>query len=173
MGQVDISIADQVLRYISDDHNLSFSVSTALNGAGEQENSGCTPRGQHRIRAIIGEGLPANTVFIGRRPTGEIYDQALANAFPNRDWVLTRILWLQGMELGKNRLGKVDSMRRYIYIHGTPDTEPMGIPKSHGCIRMRNSDLITLTSLVEPNTPVWIQEASFQGEAGGSKESDF
>lgn len=132
-------------------------VSTALNGVGEQNGSGQTPRGWHQIRACIGDGMPINTVFRGRRPTGEIYSEDLAKSAPQRDWILSRILWLSGLEPGKNRLGNVDSMRRFIYIHGTPDTEPMGTPLSHGCIRMRNDAVIELFSLVKPGLPVLIE----------------
>lgn len=135
---------------------FSASVSTALNGVGEHIGSNQTPRGWHQVRACIGEGLPINTVFRGRRPTGEIYSDALAEQHPDRDWILTRILWLSGLEPGKNRFGEVDSMRRYIYIHGTPDNEPMGLARSHGCIRMRNTMIITLFSLVKPGLPVFI-----------------
>ena len=127
---------------------LSYPVSTALNGPGEQEGSGCTPRGRHFVRAKIGAGLPLNAVFRGRRFTGEIYSPQLAQAHPGRDWILSRILWLCGREPGVNRLGSVDTMRRYIYIHGTPDTEPMGVPLSHGCIRMRNNDVQDLFARV-------------------------
>ena len=136
----------------------SYSISTALNGVGEQKNSGQTPRGQHYIRAKIGGDLPENSVLVGRRFTGEIYSSALALQYPGRDWILTRILWLSGCEPGRNRLGSVDTMQRYIYIHGTPDTESMGVPLSHGCIRMRNSDLIELFDLVAVGTPVEINE---------------
>jgi len=156
---VHVSIAAQTLSIKDAGRVLhTFSVSTALNGVGEQENSGCTPRGLHRIRAMIGDGQPINAVFVGRRPTGEVYSASLAEAYPNRDWILTRILWLCGEEVGRNRSGRVDSMRRYIYIHGTPDTEPMGTPKSHGCIRMRNHELITFFSCVSAGTPVIISE---------------
>lgn len=134
-----------------------FAVSTAANGVGEQQGSGCTPRGRHRIRACIGAGQPRCAVFRGRRPTGEVYDPALAARFPQRDWILTRILWLCGEEPGVNRLGRVDSQRRFIYIHGTPDTEPMGKPLSHGCIRMNNDDILQLFALVGPGTPVLIR----------------
>ncbi len=135
-----------------------YPVSSALNGPGEQSGSGCTPRGAHYIRARIGAGLPSNAVLVGRRPSGEIYSPQLAAAHPARDWILTRILWLCGLEPGRNRGGTVDSQRRYIYIHGTPDSEPMGIPRSHGCIRMRNEDLIELFELVRVGTPVLIEE---------------
>jgi lipoprotein-anchoring transpeptidase ErfK/SrfK len=132
----------------------SFSVSTAKNGAGEQYGSFCTPRGNHIVRAKIGAGQPVNTVFVRRRPTGEIWSPELGTQFPGRDWILTRILWLSGLEPGRNRLGTVDTMRRYIYIHGTPDHEPMGVPFSHGCIRMRNADVLVLFESVRPGTIV-------------------
>jgi len=127
----------------------SYPVSTARNGPGELNGSGCTPRGRHRIRIKLGAGLPANTVFRGRRPTGEIYSPKLAAEHANRDWILTRILWLTGCEPGRNRGGDRDTLRRFIYIHGSPDTTPMGVPGSHGCIRMRNRDLLELFELVE------------------------
>lgn len=133
-----------------------YAVSTAANGAGETSGSYCTPRGKHIIRAKIGAGQPENTVFVGRRPTGEIYTPELGARFPQRDWILTRILWLSGCEAGFNRLGKCDTMRRYIYIHGTPDSVPLGIPDSDGCIRMRNADLIELFDLVPAGTAVEI-----------------
>ena len=156
---LDISLSQQRCQLIRDDEVLfSASVSTALNGPGEQEGSGCTPRGWHIIRACIGDGQPVNTVFRGRRPTGEIFSPQLAEQFPDKDWILTRIIWLSGLELGRNRLGNVDTMRRYIYIHGTPDSEPMGIAESHGCIRMHNQDLLTLFDLVKPGLKVLIHE---------------
>jgi lipoprotein-anchoring transpeptidase ErfK/SrfK len=133
-------------------------VSTALNGAGEKKNSGCTPTGLHTIRACIGAKQPENTVFVGRRPTGEIYTAELGRQFPKRDWILTRIIWLSGLELGKNRLANVDTMQRYIYLHGCPDSLPMGKPLSHGCIRMHNKDLLALFALVSPGTRVMIHE---------------
>ncbi|WP_428033297.1 L,D-transpeptidase family protein [Amphritea sp.] len=135
----------------------TYPVSTALNGAGEQKNSGCTPRGRHLIRAKIGAGKPLNTVFRGRRDSGEIYSAELAERYPQRDWILTRILWLSGCEIGRNRLSSVDTMQRYIYIHGTPDSEPMGQPLSHGCIRMRNADVADLFERVSVGTPVFIE----------------
>jgi lipoprotein-anchoring transpeptidase ErfK/SrfK len=134
----------------------TYSVSTGVNGAGNDKNSGKTPLGLHQVRAKIGHKLPINTVFVGRRPTGEIFDGDLAKRYPQRDWILSRILWLSGKELGANRLGKVDSMQRYIYIHGTPKSEPMGRPLSHGCIRMRNDDLVELFDLIEVGTEVMI-----------------
>lgn len=137
---------------------VTYSVSTALKGPGELSGSEQTPRGQHVIRAMIGRALPKNAVLVGRRFTGEIYNAQLAEAFPGRDWILTRILWLSGAEPGKNRLGNFDTMRRYIYIHGTPDSEPMGVARSHGCIRMHNEDLIDLFERVHMGCPVLIHE---------------
>ena len=154
-----ISLSDQRLTLWQDGEAvLSYAVSTALNGAGERNGSGQTPRGWHRIRARIGAGCAPGTVFVGRRPTGECYSPALAEAHPERDWILSRILWLCGNEPGKNRLGDVDSMRRYIYIHGCPDTEPMGEPRSHGCVRMRNADIIELFDRLPAGLPVLIEE---------------
>ncbi|HRP75802.1 MAG TPA: L,D-transpeptidase [Rhodocyclaceae bacterium] len=135
-----------------------YAVSTAINGAGEREGSGCTPRGTHVVRAKIGNGAQAGAVFRGRRPTGEIWTPELARRSPERDWILSRILWLSGCEPGRNRLGKVDSMRRHIYIHGTPDDQPMGEPRSHGCVRMRNADVIELFDMVPAGTRVDIVE---------------
>lgn len=133
-------------------------MSTALKGTGQQRGSFCTPLGRHIVRAKIGAGSPPNTVFVGRRPTGEIYSQELAAQFPGRDWMLTRILWLSGCEPGFNRLGEVDTMRRYIYIHGSPDSAEMGKPGSIGCIRMRNADIIRLFDRVPAGIPVEILE---------------
>jgi len=155
---IEVSISEQQLRYRRDDLALmDVSVATAKNGPGEQFGSECTPCGRHYIRAKIGTDCPINTVFIGRRPTGEIYQPELKQQSPQRDWILTRILWLCGIEPGKNRLGKVDTMRRYIYIHGCPDDDPMGIPSSHGCIKMRNTDILQLFDLVSVGTLVNIK----------------
>ncbi len=158
-----ISISQQTLSVFSDVENSAvpvrcYSVSTGLKGAGCDKDSGKTPLGLHQLRAKIGHNAPINTVFVGRRATGEIFDESLAVKYPQRDWILSRILWLSGKEVGTNRLGNVDSMQRYIYIHGTPDSEPMGKPLSHGCIRMRNEDLIELFDLIESGTEVMITE---------------
>ena len=137
-----------------------FVVSTARNGAGEQMGSGCTPRGRHVVRFKIGAGCPEGTVFVGRRPTGEIFSAELAQAQPQRDWILTRILWLSGCEPGRNRFGALDTLRRYIYIHACPDGSPMGVPASHGCIRMTNADVVELFDRVPVGTPVHIEADS-------------
>jgi lipoprotein-anchoring transpeptidase ErfK/SrfK len=134
----------------------AYPVSTSKNGPGEERDSGCTPRGLHQIKIKIGDGMQKNSVFLGRRPTGEVYTQELGANNPERDWILTRIIWLTGLEPGRNRGGNHDTLRRYIYIHGCPDSEPMGMPASHGCIRMRNSDLIDLFELVDKDTLVEI-----------------
>jgi len=156
--RIRVSIPAQTLTLADDAGGplRSYAVSTASNGAGERRGSHCTPRGRHVVRAKIGAGAPANTVFVGRRSTGEIWTPALAAEYPGRDWILTRILWLSGCEAGFNRLGEVDTMRRYIYIHGSPDAVPMGVPGSIGCVRMRNADIIELFDLVPPRTPVEI-----------------
>jgi len=160
---IRISIAEQRLQLIEDGHTLlDVSVATAKNGPGELSGSECTPRGKHLIRAKIGDNCPENTVFVGRRPTGERYQPELRAQFPDRDWILTRILWLSGLEPGKNRLGSVDTMKRYVYIHGCPDDDKMGIPSSHGCIKMRNSDVISLFDLVEIGTRVNIMEGPLE-----------
>lgn len=155
---IDISLSQQALTLLTDPDNVlaRYSVSTALNGPGEREGSGCTPRGMHYIRAMVGGTRPIGTVFRARRPTGEIYSAELARQHPERDWILSRILWLCGCVPGKNRGFGVDTFHRFIYIHGTPETEPMGIPMSHGCIRMRNSDVLDLFERVRPGTAVFI-----------------
>ena len=154
---IRIDISNQTLVLLDNDKLLKqYAVSTGLNGAGEEANSNCTPRGRHVVRAKIGSGAAVNTVFVRRRPTGEIYTSALDAAQPGRDWILTRILWLSGCEPGFNRLGSCDTMRRYIYIHGTPDSRKLGVPASHGCINMRNADLLELFELVSVGTLVHI-----------------
>ncbi len=156
---IDIDLGAQRLRLRDGVRTLAeFPVSTAANGAGEQRDSYCTPRGRHVVRAKIGAGAPLHTVFVSRRPTGEVWSPALAAAQPERDWILTRILWLSGRELGRNRLGAVDTMRRFIYIHGAPSDVPLGVPGSHGCIRMRGADMIALFDAVPLGTPVDIRQ---------------
>lgn len=156
---IDISIADQGLRLLDSGAVLAeFPVSTAKNGPGEKKGSYCTPTGWHKVRAKIGACLPINSVLAGRRPTGEIYTPELALQHPQRDWILSRILWLGGLEPGKNRYGDVDSTWRYIYIHGTPDELMQGKPESHGCVRMLNADLIALFEQVTVGCRVWIHE---------------
>lgn len=157
--RLEVSIGEQRLRLIEEGEvTMDVAVATARNGPGERRGSECTPRGCHIIRAKIGAGCDPGTVFIARRPTGEIYSPDLRAQHPQRDWILTRILWLSGTEVGRNRLGEVDTMRRYVYIHGCPDEDPMGTPSSHGCIKMRNSEVIALFERVPVGTEVLIRE---------------
>ena len=162
MFRIEVSLSLQICRVLLDNEEstclFEAPVSTAKNGPGELKGSECTPRGRHEIRACIGAGLPDNSIFVGRRPTGQIYTEALSAELPSRDWILTRILWLSGLEVGRNRLANVDTMQRYIYIHGCPDSFPMGKPLSHGCIRMHNRDLLLLFDLVKVGTQVTIHE---------------
>ncbi len=155
-----INLATQELDLLDDSGAVlrRYPISSAANGPGEASGSYCTPRGQHLVRAKIGAGQAINTVFKARRPTGEVYSPELGATEPERDWILTRILWLSGNEPGYNRLGTRDSMRRYIYIHGTPDEAFEQAPNSHGCIRMRNADLVELFDLIPAYTPVDIVE---------------
>ena len=157
--RIEISISKQQLLLFDDDKIVkTYTVSTAKNGPGEMMDSECTPRGVHIISEKIGEQCPANSVFIGRLATGEIYEPALRELHPERDWILTRILWLSGTEEGKNKGGRVDSHDRYIYIHGSPDDVAMGCPGSRGCVRMQNDDIIELFDLVEVGTEVAIND---------------
>lgn len=158
-SEIHIDLSKQSLSLFRNGKILkNYRVSTAKNGPGEAFGSECTPRGRHIIRAKIGSNMPINTVFIARRPTGEIFNEKLREDSPQRDWILTRILWLSGQERGVNRLGKVDTMRRYIYIHGSPETDDLGIPSSHGCIKMTNEDVTELFKCVSVGTPVTITE---------------
>jgi lipoprotein-anchoring transpeptidase ErfK/SrfK len=157
--RIRIDLRAQRLELLDGDRVLAgYAISTAARGAGEREGSAQTPRGLHEIRAKIGAGAPPRAVFAGRRPTGEICTDEMARQEPERDWILSRILWLRGLEVGKNRLRDVDSMRRFIYVHGTPDEAAIGTAASHGCIRMRNADVIDLFDRVDVGTLVEIVE---------------
>lgn len=137
-----ISIRDQQLYHRrSNGVRACYPISTAANGPGNRSGSFQTPLGRHRIREKIGEGLPPLTAFRARKPFA-IYDPETDD--PNRDWILTRIIRLAGCETGHNRRGAVDSFDRYIYIHGTHEEQKIGTPASHGCIRMRNDDMLEL-----------------------------
>jgi len=162
-----IEIEHQRLTLMHGERQIAqWPVSTAMNGPGERMDSGCTPRGEHRVRIKVGDGCLPNTVFVGRRATGEIYSEQLAAQYPERDWILTRIIWLTGAESGNNRGAGHDTLRRYIYIHGAPDSASMGVPGSHGCIRMRNADLISLYDQIARGTRVLIT-----GPAGSDAQS--
>ena len=137
---ITINIANQTLVF----QNKSYAISSAANGVGVQEDSFCTPLGKFKIAEKIGQELELNSVLKGRVFTSEIYTVELAQQHPDRDWILTRILWLDGVE---NHNANTKS--RYIYLHGSPDETPMGIPGSKGCIRMHNKDIIELFDLVQ------------------------
>ncbi|MES2491007.1 MAG: L,D-transpeptidase [Pseudomonadota bacterium] len=157
--RIDIDLTRQTLQLRDGDRVVAdYPVSTGGNGIGEINGSGCTPRGRHIVRAKIGAGAATGSVMVRRRPTGEIWTPELHAKFPKRDWILTRILWLSGTELGRNRLGCVDTFRRYIYLHGTPDTTQLGVPGSKGCVRMRNADIIELFDRIPVGTEVDIHE---------------
>lgn len=163
---IRISLAEQRLELLEDGRVVrGYPVSTAANGPGECNGSGCTPRGWHEIHARIGAGAAPDTVFVGREPTGEVYSEELAQQQGERDWILTRILWLGGLEPGRNRDGEVDTLARYIYLHGTPDSVHLGVPGSHGCVRMRNADVVELFERVREGVRVWIQEEPFGTES--------
>jgi len=157
--KIEIDLAGQTLSLLDGEKLVrKYAISTAKNGPGEKNGSMCTPRGRHLVRAKIGKGLPMHTVFVRRRPTGEVWTPELHARYPGRDWMLTRLLWLSGCEPGRNRLGDVDTMRRMVYIHGTHDFAELGKPGSHGCVRMRNEDVVELFDLVPPYTEVNIRE---------------
>jgi hypothetical protein len=159
-----VDLATQTLDLLEDGVPLRrYPVSTGLAGPGEVNGSGCTPRGLHRVRLRIGGGCTVGAVFVRRRPTGEVYCPDLATQFPGRDWILTSILWLTGLESGRNRGGDCDTLRRFVYIHGCADSAPMGVPLSHGCIRMRNADIVQLFDLVPNGTLVEIAESGGHG----------
>lgn len=156
---IEISLREQRLWLREGERTLaSYFCSTSRNGPGEIQDSECTPRGWHAVEEKIGADCAPGTVFVTRRPTGEIYTTELRACSPGRDWILTRILWLTGLEPGRNQGGNVDSRNRYIYIHGAPDDDPMGIPGSRGCVRMRNSDIVELFERVSVGTRVYIRD---------------
>lgn len=155
--KIQVHIPDQRLDLYDHDKVIkSYAVSTGRKGVGQKKDSNQTPLGKHYIRAKIGAGQPINTAFKDRRPTGEVYSTKLGQTRPGGDWILTRIMWLSGLEKGYNRLGDVDTMQRYIYIHGTPDDRKVGVPRSHGCICMRNEDVVELFDIVPVGTEVTI-----------------
>lgn len=158
---IDIDVNTQQLTLFEGEEIIAqYGISTAKNGVGQQSGSECTPLGWHIIRAKIGDGAQENSVFVGRRETGELFSEELRQQNPERDWILTRILWLSGTEQGKNRGGEVDTMRRYIYIHGCPDNDSFSAPSSHGCVKMRNKEIIQLFNRVNAGTRVLIHTSS-------------
>jgi len=158
-ASIQVHLLQQTLELLQDHQCVKiYSISTGENGIGEEVDSGKTPRGRHIIHAKVGDGYEPNTVFIKRQATGEIFTPQMRSEYPDRDWILTRILWLAGVELGKNQGDSVDTLSRYIYIHGSPDDVQLGIPGSKGCIRMHNAAMIELFDSVEMGTAINISE---------------
>lgn len=156
---LEIDLTRQQLRLWSQGQVLhECAVSTGANGVGEINGSGCTPRGRHVVRAKIGAGAAPGTRFVRRRATADIWTPELHAQHPGRDWILTRILWLSGTERGRNRLGCVDTFRRYIYLHGTPPVTRLGLPGSKGCVRLSNDDILALYDAVPVGTEVDLHE---------------
>ena len=155
-----ISVKEQKLHVYRDDNERvkSFVISTALKGVGQNKGSFCTPLGQHIVRAKVGDGAPIFSEFVARRLTGKIWRPTISVSDSKEDWILTRILWLSGLEVGFNRLGNQDTMQRFIYIHGTNDLDNLGKPSSHGCIRMDNYDIIDLFDQIKVGDHVLISE---------------
>lgn len=133
--------AQQLTLWQADKPTWHCAVSTGKNGVGFEKGSGKTPLGRHYVRAFIGKGLSPLAVLKGRRPTGEIWSPELAQTYPERDWILGRILWLCGLETGINRGGNRDTFQRYIYLHASPEDQVTGTPISHGCIRLKPDDM--------------------------------
>lgn len=155
-----VSVAEQSLT-LYDGRGLPqkrYTVSTAKNGVGERVNSYQTPRGWHRVCERIGDDVAPDTIIYRRKVTPWKYTPQLAAEYPDKDWILTRILWLCGMEPGKNQGGDVDSYDRAIYIHGAGQHVPFGTPTSRGCVRMRNEDVIELYNLTANGIDVLISE---------------
>ena len=161
-----INIQKQILNLCDSKNNIikTYPISSAKNGCGEKKNSFQTPRGKHEIKEKIGNDLPINAVFKSRKPTGEIYNLELEKKSQKQDWILTRILWLSGLEKDFNQSGDVDTFLRYIYIHGTNDEKNIGTPNSRGCIRMKNADIIALFDCVKVGDCVYIQEDDAQNK---------
>ncbi len=164
---IRIDLGEQSLTLLRGAETLAvYPVSTGKNGAGERRDSECTPRGRHAIAEKIGHDCIPNTVFVARRPTGEVYTPAMRARYPDRDWILTRILWLTGLEPGRNQGGDVDTRSRFIYIHGAPEDVPMGVAGSRGCVRMRNADILALFDAVRIGTAIAIAGRSGPDAAG-------
>ena len=158
-SEITISVAKQKLILVTpENRSYTFPISTAKAGTGQQKNSNQTPLGQHVVRAKIGQNAPKFTVFRGRRPTSFLWSPSVEQQEQETDWILTRILWLSGKDYGLNRLGEVDSMQRFMYIHGTNEESLLGTPSSHGCIRMSNDDVIFLFDKTAIGTKVFINE---------------
>ncbi len=133
-----------------------YPVSTSKYGIGNREGSFQTPLGRHRIAKKAGYGAPLGSVLEDRRLTGKVAAIDTGGSGAPRDVITTRVLWLQGLETGVNRGEGIDSLRRFIYIHGTTSEGLIGSPASNGCVRMRNRDVAELFDLVPEGTDVEI-----------------
>ena len=148
MKTIHVSIEDQQLTLKENEQLIrTFPVSTSRFGIGTEEGSLKTPTGKFRVAGKIGGDMPQNTIFVGRVPLeiGEAPPQT-------EDLVMSRILWLDGLEEHN-----ANTRDRFIYIHGTRHEDKIGMPASHGCVRMRNADVVELFELVEEGTPVVIE----------------
>ena len=152
-----VAIEAQRLYLMHDGRLLkAYPVSTSAFGPGAQEGSNQTPLGLHQIKQKIGENEPEGMIFKARKPTGRMANIIAEPRDVPEDDVTTRIMWLDGMEPGVNQGGKVDSYKRYIYIHGTPEEGLIGRPASHGCVRMLNADVVDVFNKLPEGTLVYI-----------------
>ena len=160
MNSIRINVTAQQLSLLDEEGNVlhEYPVSTSRYGTGNQKGSEKTPLGLHRIKDKLGGAMPANEVFIARVPQGSLDECRERGVDLPDDVIMGRIMWLEGMEPGRNQGGYVDTYQRYIYIHGTNHEESIGTPSSIGCIRMRNNDIVELYRLVDIGSEVLIEE---------------
>ncbi|VAW51241.1 ErfK/YbiS/YcfS/YnhG family protein [hydrothermal vent metagenome] len=160
MNSINISVAKQELKLLDEDGLLlhQYPVSTSKYGTGSENGSEKTPLGLHRIKEKLGGAMPVNEVYIGRVPHGNLEECLEQGVELPDDVIMSRIMWLEGMEPGRNHGGYVDTYQRYIYIHGTNHEENIGTPASIGCIRMCNKDVVDLFRQVEIGSEVLIEE---------------
>lgn len=166
MNTININVMQQQLRLLDAAGNLlqQYPVSTSKYGTGSENGSEKTPLGLHRIKDKLGGAMPVNEVYIHRVPHGSLEEcQQRGIELPD-DVIMSRILWLEGMEPGRNQGGYVDTYQRYIYIHGTNHEENIGTPVSIGCIRMRNQDVVDLYRLVEVGSEVMIEQPPLEDQ---------
>ena len=160
ISHIIVKVSQQKLYCCDDEEKVLFEypVSTSSFGMGNKNGSFMTPLGEHSIAQKIGADCAINEVFIGRVPQGELEALQAAGKTLPEDIITSRILWLEGKEPGVNNGEGIDSYQRYIYIHGTSEEKKIGLPASHGCIRMRNQDVIDLFDQVDEGCRVLIQE---------------
>jgi len=160
VNSIKIKVSEQRLSLFDEENNLlhQYPVSTSKYGTGSENGSEKTPLGLHRIKDKLGGAMPVNEVYIGRVPHGNLEECKANDVDLPDDVIMSRILWLEGMEPGRNQGGYVDTYQRYIYIHGTNHEDAIGSPSSIGCIRMCNADVVELFRLVESGSEVLIEE---------------